>query len=144
MHNVILILVSSSEFNSLFRRLIKFSVSFVSSLFSEVPRFSALYHHEDSSKSSQDSPCVVNLSCLPFDHSFVYRSSSWRFYMVVLQGFNSFSKCSSRFPFVISFFWGGVMSFFIFSLHVSWITSFSRVTYLNPSFSLRSSHLFNP
>ena len=28
---------------------------------------------------------------------FVYRSSSWRFYMTIHQGFNSFSKFSSRF-----------------------------------------------
>ena len=36
-HNVILILVSSSKFNSLFRRLIKISVSIVSSFLPEIP-----------------------------------------------------------------------------------------------------------
>ena len=37
-------------------------------------------------------------STFPFVWSFFYyRSSSWRLYMVVHQGFNSFSKCSSRF-----------------------------------------------
>ena len=36
------------------------------------------------------------------------------------------------------------MSFLTISLRVSWFTSFQRVTYLNPSFSLRSRHLFNP
>ena len=48
-HNVILILVSSSKFNSLFRRLIKFSVSIVSSFLPRSSNLSQLYHHEDSS-----------------------------------------------------------------------------------------------
>ena len=34
---------------------------------------------------------------LLFDHSFGYRSSPWRRYMMAHQGFNSFSKFSSRF-----------------------------------------------
>ena len=75
----------------------------------------------------------------PFVWSFFYyRSSSWRFYMMVHQWFNSFSKCSSRFfseelkfssswnPDYNSFthiFWGGVMSFLIISLQVLWFTS---------------------
>ena len=45
----------------------------------------------------KSSPCVFNFSFISIDHPFVYRSSSWRCYMVVHQGFNSFSKCSSRF-----------------------------------------------
>ena len=83
---------------------------------------------------------------------------SRRLYMMVQEGFNSFSKSSLRFfseelkhsssciPKCNSFyliFWGGVMSLLIISLRVSWSKSFSRVTYLNPSFSLRSRHLFN-
>ena len=43
------------------------------------------------------SPCVVNLFF--FYHPFVYRSTSWRLYMVVRQGFLSFSFSSSRFFF---------------------------------------------
>ena len=34
---------------------------------------------------------------LSFNHPFVYRSSSWRLYMVLRQGFLSFFNCSSRF-----------------------------------------------
>ena len=41
------------------------------------------------------SPCVFNLSF--FLSSFHYRSSSWRLYMMVHQGFFSFFNCSSRF-----------------------------------------------
>ena len=41
------------------------------------------------------SPCVFNFSF--FLSSFYYRSSSWRLYMMVHQGFLSFSFCSSRF-----------------------------------------------
>ena len=41
------------------------------------------------------SPCVFKFSF--FLSSFYYRSSSWRLYMVVHQGFFSFFNCSSRF-----------------------------------------------
>ena len=41
------------------------------------------------------SPCVFNFSF--FLSSFYYRSSSWRLYMMVRQGFFSFFNCSSRF-----------------------------------------------
>ena len=41
------------------------------------------------------SPCIFNLSF--FLSSFHYRSSFWRLYMMVLQGFFSFFNCSSRF-----------------------------------------------
>ena len=41
---------------------------------------------------------LIHLCCvLSFYHPFYYQSSSWRFYIMVQQGFNSFSKCSSRF-----------------------------------------------
>ena len=40
------------------------------------------------------SPCGFNLSF--FLSSFYYRSSSWRLYMVLRQGFFSFFNCSSR------------------------------------------------
>ena len=40
-------------------------------------------------------PCVLNFSF--FLSSFYYRSSSWRLYMMVHQGFNLFSKCSLGF-----------------------------------------------
>ena len=139
-HNVILILVSLSELNSLFRRLIKFLISIVSSsLFPGVPTFFNYFTMEIHINWYKDSPCVFNFSFLPFDHSFVYRSSSWRFYMMVHQGFNSFSKCSSRFfseelkfssscnPECNSFthiFWGGIMSFLIISLRASCFTSY--------------------
>ena len=43
----------------------------------------------------KDSPCVFNFSF--FLSSFYYRSSPWRLYMVVHQGFLSFFNCSSRF-----------------------------------------------
>ena len=75
---------------------------------------------------------------LPFVWSFFsYRRSSWRFYMMVHKGFNSFLKCSSRLfleeikhssscnPECNSFFRinrGGIMSFLIIWVHVSWFT----------------------
>ena len=79
--------------NSLFRRPLKFSVSFVSSsLFPGVPSSN---YHGDPSKSLQGFTLCFQFLFLFIP--FVYRSSSWRFYMMVHQGFNSFSKCSSRF-----------------------------------------------
>ena len=61
--------------------------------FSGVPSFPhylvAKPHHRKAS------PCVFNFSF--FLSSFYYRSSSWRFYMVVRQGFFSIFNCSSRF-----------------------------------------------
>ena len=95
-HNVILILVSSSKFNSLFRRFIKILNFICSSFFPGVPR-SLTYI------TTNIYLIIARLQSYSFhpsllcDHSFDYRSSSWRFYMVVHQGFNSFSKCSSRF-----------------------------------------------
>ena len=76
---------------------------------------------------------------------FSYRSSSWRFYMMVHQGFNSFSKCSLRFfseelkysssciPKCNSFYciiWVGIMSFLIIWVHVFMIHMLSRMGYL--------------
>ena len=81
--------------NSLFRRSIKFLNSIVSSsLFPGVPTFFSYFTMEIHLNRYKDSPCVFNFSFLPFVHSFVYRSSSWRFYMMVHQRNNSFSKCS--------------------------------------------------
>ena len=82
-HNVILILVSSSKLNSLFRRFIKFSVSLGSSFFSRSSKFSQLFHREDPSNHCKDSPCVFNFSFLSFDHSFItgvlHEGSTWWF-----------------------------------------------------------------
>ena len=95
-HNVILILVSSSKFNSCFRRFIKilrfycfiFSFPGVPSSLNYIVAKIHLNH-------CNSSPCVFNLSF--FLSLFYYRSSSWRLYMVVRQGFFSFFNCSSRF-----------------------------------------------
>ena len=79
--------------NSLFRRPFKFSVSFVSSsLFPGVPSSN---YHGDPSKSLQGFTLCFQFLFLFIP--FVYRSSSWRFYMTIHQGCNSFSKFSSRF-----------------------------------------------
>ena len=97
MHNIILILVSSkwlipssgvrSWYQILGSKL--FIFSFRSS------KLFQLYHFKPSSNHCKASPCVVNFSF--FLSSFYYRSSSWRLYMVVRQGFFSFFNCSSRF-----------------------------------------------
>ena len=88
-------------------------------------------------KPCNDSPCVFNFSFFFVWSSFCYRSSSWRFYMMVHQGFNPFSKCSLRFfskelkyssscnPERNSFYFiigGGIMSFLIIWPHGSWFT----------------------
>ena len=96
-HNVILILVSSSESNFLFRRFIKILDLICSSFFSGVPSVSALSLREAPSKSSQGFTLCFQF-LFPFVwSSFCYRSSSWRLYMVVRQEFFSFFNCSSRF-----------------------------------------------
>ena len=69
----------------------KFLISFVHLSFRS-SKFSQLYHFKASSYHCKASPCVFNFSF--FLSSFYYRSSSWSFFMVVHQGFNSFSKCS--------------------------------------------------
>ena len=132
--------------NSLFRRPLKFSVSFVSSsLFPGVPSSN---YHGDPSKSLQGFTLCFQFLFLFIP--FVYRSSSWRFYMMVHQGFNSFSKCSLRFfsrelkhspscsPECNSFYriiGGGIMSFLIIWVHVSWFTCCQEWGILNPSIS---------
>ena len=132
--------------NSLFRRPLKFSVSFVSSsLFPGVP--SSNYHGGPSESLQGLTLCFQFLFLfIPF----VYRSSSWRFYMMVHQGFNSFSKCSSRFsakrlklssycnPECNSFFriiGDGIMSLLIIWIHVSWFTCCHEWDISNPSIS---------
>ena len=95
-HNVILILVSSSKFNSLFRRLIKLSVFNCSIFFFlGVPSSCNYITMEIHLNHYKASPCVFNFSF--FLSSFCYRSSSWRFYMMVDQGFIPFFNCSSSF-----------------------------------------------
>ena len=130
---------------------LKFLVSSVSSFLFRSSMFSRLYHREDPSNHCKDSPCVFDLSFLPFDHFFCYRSSSCRLYMLVHQEFNSFSKCSSRFftkklklssycnPECNSFYrviWGGIMSFLIVWVRVSWFTCCQEWDILNPPISL--------
>ena len=81
--------------NSLFRRPFKFSVSFVSSsLFPGVPSSN---YHGDPPKSLQGFTLCFQLLFPSIGSSFCYRSSSWRLYMVVRQGFFAFFNCSSRF-----------------------------------------------
>ena len=136
-HNVILILVSSKS-------LIPYSGGLSNSQFHLFhllffPEFQPfqLHLHGDSFKSVQGFTLCFQL-LFPFVWSFFYyRSSSWRLYMMVHQGFISFSKCSLRFfseelkfssscnPECNSFFriiGGGIMSFLIIWVHVSWFT----------------------
>ena len=138
--------------NSLFRRFIKFLISIVHLLFSRSSNLFQLFHHGDSSKSVQGFTLCFQPLFFPSVWScFYYRSSSWRFYMMVHQGFNSFSECSSRFfseklkyssscipkcssSYII--FWGCVMSFLTISLCFM-IHMLSRMRYLIPSFFLR-------
>ena len=56
-----------------------------------------LYHFKAPSNHCKVSPCVFNFSFLFVWSPFCYRSSSWRFNMMVHQRNNSFSKCSLRF-----------------------------------------------
>ena len=90
--------------------------------FSGVPSFPRLFHHK-----------------APFfcDHLFIYPEFFESFFMVVHQGFNSFSKCSSRFfseefnhssscipkcNSLYLIFRDGVISFLTISIHVSRFT----------------------
>ena len=118
--------------------------------FSKSSKLSQLYHHRDSSKSLQGFTLCFQL-LFPFVWSFFYyRSSSWRLYMMVHQGFNSFSKCSSRLfseelkyssscsPKCNSFYliiWGGVMSFLTIWVRVSCFTCCQEWDILNPPIS---------
>ena len=116
--------------NSLFRRFILSHSQFKMLHFS-FPEFLAFLHY-------LVAKLLLNLYKVSLEFStspsfrliifFVYRSYSWRLYMMVHKGFNSFSKCSSRFfskklkhssscyPECNSFFCiigGGIMSFLI-------------------------------
>ena len=133
-------------FQSLFM-MSKFSVQ-VLHTFPRFPRYLNYITTKIHLNHCKDSPCVFNLSF--FLSSFYHWSSSWRLYMMVHQGLNSFSKCSSRFfseelkysssciskfnPFSLIF-WGGVMSFLIISLRVSWSTSYQEWDILKPLIS---------
>ena len=102
-HNVILILVSSSKFNSLFRRFIKILDLNYSSFFSRSSKLSQFSRHEDPSNHCKSSPCVFNFSFLSFDHSFITRvlhggSKCWFIKDVIpSRGVyrDSFQRCSS-------------------------------------------------
>ena len=63
--------------------------------FSGVPSFSHYLVAKLHLNHYKDSTCIFNFSSLL--SSFYYRTSSWRLYMVVRQGFFSFFNCSSRF-----------------------------------------------
>ena len=73
----------------------KFSVLRCSSFLSGVPSSLGYIITKLLLNHRKASPCVFNFSF--FLSSFYYRSSSWRLYMMVHQGFLSFSLCSSRF-----------------------------------------------
>ena len=135
--------------NSLFRRFIKIlDLNCSSYLCPGVPTSRNYITTEIHLNHYKDSPCVFNFSC--FYHHFVYRSSSWMFYMMVHRGFISFSKRSSTFfsvefkhssscnPEFNSFYriiWGGIMSFLMISLCGSWFTCCQDWDILNPSSS---------
>jgi len=85
-----------------------------------------------------------------FRYSFVIGVSSWRFYMMVHKGFNSFSKFSSRFfsmklkhssscylecNLFFHIIGGGIMSFLIIEFMFSWFTCGQEWDILNPSIS---------
>ena len=80
--------------NSLFRRFIKILDFICSSFFSGVPGLPHYLVAKLHLNHRKASPCALNFSF--FLSSFHYRSSSWRLYMVVRQGFFSFFNCSSR------------------------------------------------
>ena len=79
-HNVIFILVSSSIFNYLLRRLIKFSVSLDSSFLFRSSKFQ-LISSQSSSNHRKVSPCVFNFSflSLPFVTGVLHGGSTWCF-----------------------------------------------------------------
>ena len=127
-HNVILILVSSSLFNSCFLKGSSY-LFLVSSAHLSFPEFQALIITVIHLNHYKVSPCVFNFSFL-----FLIILLLPEFLMMVHQGFNSFSRCSSRFfseepkhsssgnPEYNSFcciIGGGIMSFLIIRVHVS-------------------------
>ena len=94
-HNVILILVSSKWLIPYSGDSSKFLISFVHFSFPEFQVFSHYLVAKLHLNHCKASPCVSSFSF--FLSSFYYRSSSWRLYMVVREGFLSFFICSSRF-----------------------------------------------
>ena len=94
-HNVILILVSSKWLIPYSGDWSKFLISLVHFFLSGVPSYFNYIISKLHLNHYKASPCVFNFSF--FLSSFCYRSSSWRFYMVVRQGLFSFFICSSRF-----------------------------------------------
>ena len=97
-HKINLILISSRWFNSFLPEIVHDEVilhSSVSSFLSGVPSSLGYIIAKPHLNHCKASPCVFNFSF--FLSSFYYRSSAWRLYMVVHQGFFSFSNCSSRF-----------------------------------------------
>ena len=134
-HNVILILVASSEINSLFRRLIKFLISFVHLSFPGVPSSLNYFTMEIHLNHYKVLPCVLNFSffSLPFVYRSTHEGSTWLFikdlYSFSKQSWTFFSEelkfSSSFYPECNSFFriiGGGIMSFLIIWIHVSWFT----------------------
>ena len=98
-HNIILILVSSKWSIPSFGVCSWWinSLLFLFHLFLfRSSKISQLYHFKASSNHCKASILFLS-SFTSFWSSFCYRSSSWRFYMMVHQGFNSFLNCSSRF-----------------------------------------------
>ena len=94
-HNIILTLVSSKWLIPYSGGSSKFLISFVHLSFPEFKVFLGYIISKLHPNHCKASPCVFNLSF--FLSPFYYRSSSWRLYMVVRQGFFSFFNCSSRF-----------------------------------------------
>ena len=81
--------------NSLFRRFIKILDLICSFFFPELQVISII-SFQSSTQIIARLHLVLSTS-LSFYHPFVYRSYSWRLYMVLHQGFLSFFNCSSRF-----------------------------------------------
>ena len=97
-HNVILVLVSSSKINFCLPEwfIISHSRLEMCYLSFRSPKFHFISSQTFIQSLQGFTLCFQLL--LPFDwSSFCYRISSWRLYMIVHQGFISFSKCSSRF-----------------------------------------------
>ena len=94
-HSIILIIISSSDLVSSFQSCSSCHISRFEMLhlfFSGVPSFPHYLVGKLHLNHRKASPCVFNFSF--FLSSFHYRSSSWRLYMVVRQGFFSFFNIS--------------------------------------------------
>ena len=88
-HNVILILVPSKWLIPFFWSGSSYHILNSRCFIFSFPEFQALIITKIHLNHCKDSPCVFNFS---FFYSFDTGVSSWRFYMMVHQGFNSFSK----------------------------------------------------